>query len=138
MAKIPLLLLLIGISGCVSAASYTSILIGNATIKAEVADSPGEMQRGLMFRSFLGEGQGMLFVFPDEAYRSFWMKNTKIPLDILFISANLTVVDIQAMEPCLADPCPNYPSRAPAKYALEVNKGFAERYGIRAGMLVSL
>ena len=124
------------LSACVSSAP--SVSFGNTTAFVEVADSAEEWQRGLMFRDSLPEGTGMLFVFPDEAPRSFWMKNTRMPLDIIFISANMTVVDVQTMEPCAADPCASYKSAAPAKYALEASKGFANRKGIKAGDIAAI
>ena len=66
---------------------------------------------------------GMLFEFPDEKPRAFWMRNTLIPLDIVYFDANKQYVSHTTMQPCIADPCKNYPSTGPAKYALEVNAG---------------
>ena len=104
-------------------------------IIAEMADNPLTHMRGLMFRSHLPENEGILFVFNDSNYRSFWMVNTSIPLDIIFISETGRIVDIQQMEPCrtIADYCRIYRSREKAKYVLEVNRGFSERNGIRIG-----
>lgn len=128
-------LMLIFLSACVS---QQAVSFENVSVSVEIADTPEEWQRGLMYRDSLPESSGMLFAFPDEAPRSFWMKSTKIPLDIIFISASMTVVDVQAMEPCSKDPCVSYRSAAPAKYALEVNKGFAERNGIRTGHMAGI
>jgi len=86
-----------------------------------------------MNRPSLGENEGMLFVFPDSQKRSFWMKNTQIPLDMLFISENYEITDMTTMQPCTADPCPVYTSKAPARFVLEVNAGYAERYNITLG-----
>ncbi len=130
-----LLLLLVASSaaGCVSnnnviiTGNGAAVALNNETIFAEIADSPDEWQKGLMYRESLAENGGMLFVFPEEAERSFWMKNTKIPLDAIFVSANLTVVNVRTMEPCYEDPCRSYGSSGPAKYVLEVNKGVAEK-----------
>ena len=80
----------------------------------------------------------MLFVFEDSKIRSFWMKNTLIPLDIMFINSDYEIIDIQTMEPCLEDPCKNYISKQPAKYALEVNSGFAEDNEIQIGDKVEI
>lgn len=103
---------------------------GSVEIDVEIADTPEEEQRGLMFRTELPKNQGMLFVFSEPQPLYFWMKNTKIPLDILYFAADGSLVSTATMEPCLADPCPSYPSAAPARYALEVNKGYIAEHGI--------
>lgn len=80
---------------------------------------------------------GMLFVFPDTEPRTFWMKNTLIPLDMLFFDAGHHLVAIQAdAQPCKADPCELYPSNAPARYVLELNAGMAAKIGAREGDLI--
>ena len=76
----------------------------------------------------------MLFVFRDSDYRSFWMKNTLIELDIIYIDSGKRIVDIhRKVPPCQADPCPSYPSNSPARYVLELDGGEAERLGMKAG-----
>jgi len=107
-------------------------------IYVEIADEWPEMERGLMYRESLPEDEGMLFIFSRSGNYPFWMKNTLIPLDAIYISANGTIVDILQMEPCIADPCPTYPPDGDARYVLEVNKGFSERHGIREGNSVML
>lgn len=106
-------------------------------ILAEIADEPQAQGRGLMFRTELPAGEGMLFVFPDEAPRGFWMKNTLIPLDILFFDASGTWVSGMTMTPCEADPCPRYPSGGAAKYALEVGAGFIAGTGVGMGWKIT-
>lgn len=114
-------------------------LSGPVQVSAEVADDPAERSRGLAFRDSLAEGAGMLFVWPDEGIRSFWMRDTRFPLDVLFIGADLTVVHIvEGAPPCTADPCPLYGSGAPAQYALEVNADFVQRHGIQVGANVTV
>lgn len=103
-------------------------------IRVEVADSPEEQWRGLMFRESLGEREGMLFIFGEEQALGFWMKDTLIPLDMIFLDGNRTVVKIHTAVPCEADPCPIYSSGRPAQYVVEVNAGFAEQQGIREGV----
>ena len=81
----------------------------------------------------------MLFAFVDESPRGFWMKNTLIPLDILYFDTNRRLVSMQlnAM-PCGANPCPLYPSNAPARYVLELSAGTARRVGVRIGDELSI
>lgn len=102
-------------------------------IYVEIADEWPEMERGLMHRESLPEDEGMLFIFPQPGTYPFWMKNTLIPLDAIYISQNGTIVGILQMEPCIADPCPVYTPDSEALYVLEVNKGFSERHGISEG-----
>jgi hypothetical protein len=107
-----------------------SLTINEFSLQVELATTPEQRQRGLMFRETLPEDSGMLFVFPADAPRSFWMKNTSIPLSIAFLDAEGRILNILAMQPFDEG---SYPSAGPARYALEVNQGwFAER-GISAG-----
>ncbi|OGJ56925.1 hypothetical protein A2635_04050 [Candidatus Peribacteria bacterium RIFCSPHIGHO2_01_FULL_51_9] len=123
---------LIFLSGCQSNGP-SALLRGpnqEVRVQVEVADEPAERARGLMFREDLPEGHGMLFVFDEPAAQSFWMKNTRIPLDIIFFDAEGLFVSLATMEPCTADPCPLFHSQDVAKYALEVPAGFLEQYRI--------
>ena len=106
-------------------------------VEVEVADTRTEQARGLMERTELAENAGMLFVFDREEPRSFWLRNTLIPLSIAYIDAEGRIVDIQDMEP-LDDVPPGYVSAEPAQYALEVNKGFFAERGIQVGDTVEL
>ena len=106
------------------------VIFGADTVEAEVARSYEERERGLMYRDKLAKGQGMLFVFPDAQIRSFWMKNTFIPLDIAYLDSELRVVDIQAME---AESLDSHPSASPAMFALEVPLGWFEEVGLTVG-----
>ena len=105
---------------------------GKVEVRVEIADDLPEQERGLMERTALGEDRGMLFVYSDEEVRSFWMKNTLIPLSIAYIASDGRIVDLQDMKPLDDDP-PHYVSAEPAQYALEVNKGFFEEHGIKVG-----
>ena len=107
-------------------------------VGVEISDSPEERAAGLMFREFLGENSGMLFIFDDEKTRSFWMKNTLIPLDMIFISKDFEIVDIKYAEPCEEDPCISYVSKKPAEYVLEVNGNFTIRNDIEIGNKINL
>ena len=113
---------------------------GGPTLYAEVADTPAELSSGLMYRESLSDDQGMLFIFPGgDSEKSFWMKNTLIPLDMIFANSSLEIVSIQAdVPPCVADPCPTYDSGKPAKYVIETNAGYAATQGIEPGQAILL
>ena len=102
-------------------------------INVEIADDNEERMRGLMFREKLDENGGMLFVFDDEGHHAFWMKNTLILLDIIFIDKNLKIVDIKNAQPCEEESCALYKSSKPAKYVLEVNGNFTINNKIKIG-----
>jgi len=106
------------------------VIFQEDTVVAEVARTAEQREQGLMYRESLEDGRGMLFVFQDSQVRSFWMKNTLIPLDIAYIDENLTVIDIQPMAPETEDA---HTSSGPAMFALEVPEGWFEREGIGVG-----
>ena len=99
-----------------------------AHIDVEMSRKPYETARGLMDRSKLGENQGMIFIFKDMRPRSFWMKNTKIPLDIIYIDNQFEVVSIQHDARPYSEA--SLPSKGPAQYVVEVNSGFCKTHGI--------
>lgn len=106
-------------------------------LAVEIAETPAARARGLMGRERLSEGAGMLFVYPDSAPREFWMMNTLIPLSIAFISADFQILEILDMfPPADNNNPPSYYSKQPARYALEVNKGWFGRNGFGAGARV--
>lgn len=103
-------------------------------LEVEIADSQELRARGLMHRTNLPPNQGMLFVFPDQAIRAVWMKNTLLALDVLFLAADGSIVSmLHNLPPCKQDPCPTYSSSANAQYMLEVNAGFIERHNLKTG-----
>lgn len=103
-------------------------------IAVELAEDDATRMRGLMFREHMDPNHGMLFVFEHETPQAFWMKNTKIPLDMLFFDhAGKLVALHERVPPCTADPCPAYPSNAPALYVLELNGGEAAKLGVKPG-----
>lgn len=106
---------------------------GDIEFLLEVADTSEKRRDGLMFRGSLAKNSGMLFIFEKETHAPFWMKNTRIPLDILFLDAQKRIVDYATMEPCKADSCPTYGSRVPYRYAIEVNQGFIRERKIKIG-----
>lgn len=107
---------------------------GGLRIIAEHVKSEAERQRGLMYRTELALDRGMLFSWNDERLRSFWMKNTCVPLDMLFIAADGTIVSILEQVPTLN----TQPRRSgcPAQHVLEVNAGWAREHGVRPGQRV--
>lgn len=100
-------------------------------IDIEIADDDLQTQRGMMYRRSLEQDHGMLFIFPDETERSFWMKNTLIALDILYVDAAKNIVSITENAPPRSEQ--SIWSEFPAKYVVEVNAGFVAIYGIRVG-----
>jgi hypothetical protein len=121
-----------------TAASPAVFFDNGVMFKVELAQTPAEKSKGLMYRAELSDDAGMLFVFEKDAPRSFWMKNTLIPLDMIFISSEQKVVEIKSsVQPCAEDPCPSYQS-VPAMYVLEISGGLAEKKGISVGSLVTL
>ena len=108
-----------------------SIGMQKARIDLEIADTDYERQLGLMKRVSMEEKQGMLFIFPDDAMQSFWMRNTLISLDMIFINSNKVIVTIHKNTKVLSDQ--SYPSTAPARYVLEVSAGFTGKHNIQVG-----
>ncbi len=107
---------------------------GEYVFDVEIADSFSERREGLMRRSFLGEKAGMFFVFEVPKVENFWMKNTLIPLDIIYFDENYRVVHIvKNAQPCEEDKCPSFSSVYPVKYVLEINGGLSDRLGIDVG-----
>lgn len=110
-----------------------------AVIEVEVASTPEARARGLMYRRVLPENRGMVFLFPEPTPQTFWMKNTLISLDIIWIDEESRVIEIVTAPPCTADPCPSYgPEEIPASWVLEIAGGEAERLGIKRGTKLEL
>lgn len=108
-----------------------SAISSRISIDIEIADEEPERMRGLMDRFTLPDNAGMLFIFPEEELRSFWMKNTYISLDIIYINKNKEIVSIQKYtQPQTTS---SIPSELPAMYVLEVNAGFADKYKLQVG-----
>ncbi len=110
-----------------------------ATIFVEVAATEAERARGLMNRTYIPPDQGMLFIFQDEDVRSFWMWQTLIPLDMIFVSADKKIVYIRDnVQPCYTNDCPSYNSLYPAKYVVEVNGGFCKQNQVYEGQYIEI
>ena len=113
----------------------TNVRIGAEQFTLEVADEDREREVGLMNRRSMPADHGMIFVFPQESRLSFYMKHTLIPLDILYLDADGEIVSIHQMQPL---DLTSIPSRAPAKYAIELNLGTAARLGLKPGDRVEI
>lgn len=132
------LLLLLALCCCRCAASaparFLTVYVQERPFRVEIADTPEKHALGLMHRRALRDDCGMLFVFADEQVRSFWMKNTLLSLDMIFLNSAGQVVSLrEAVPPCTEDPCPSYDSDLPARYVLEVAGGTARRLGLKVG-----
>lgn len=127
------------LSGCASA-SGPWVEVGGQRYTVEIADDDAERARGLMFREELAPGSGMLFIHDRQEPLAYWMKNTKIPLDILYFDNARKLVSKRVdVPPCtLGDRCPNYPSDVPARYVLELNAGEAARLKLQDGAELKL
>jgi uncharacterized membrane protein (UPF0127 family) len=119
----------------VSSLPTVELLLGGTTITVEVAATAESRRQGLMNREELARDRGMLFVFPESDYRSFWMKDTSIPLSLAYIREDGVITGIHDLEPFSLE---SVDSRAEVKYALELNRGTFERLGVGAGDQVLL
>lgn len=121
--------------GCQSGTSAPTVVLqgqsGPVAVEVELALTPESQARGLMWRQEMGANQGMLFIFPKAEPRAFWMKNTPLPLDIIYIGEDRRIVHIaRDTQPYSEN---SIPSRGPSRYVLEVNAGFTAQHGVDAG-----
>jgi uncharacterized protein len=112
-----------------------TLSLGGKTVIVELAQNDADRERGLMFRDSLEDGKGMLFVFPSDQRLSFWMKNTKVPLSIAYISHDGTIKEIFDMKPFSLD---TTASSFSVRYALEVPQGYFSRIGVKPGDKIGL
>lgn len=133
-------LALLGLLACSRAASDPVVTVhsasGDAVVTVELALTREAQARGLMYRTELPEGSGMLFVFDKDAERSFWMSNTPLSLDILYIRSDATIVSIASRTTPFSKT--TIPSRGPARYVLEVPGGWSEKHGVKPGDRLTL
>jgi uncharacterized membrane protein (UPF0127 family) len=103
-------------------------------VSVEIAETEAVRARGLMFRETLAPDRGMLFLFEERGLHSFWMKNTLISLDILWLDSRGMIVSIaQSVPPCSDEPCPHYSPDTEACAVLEVISGFVKQHGVKVG-----
>ncbi len=131
-------LVLLSLNGCASAGSDWVELAGHR-YQVELAQDDATRARGLMFRDQMDADHGMLFIHDREEPQAYWMKNTKIALDILYFDSKRKLVAQQRdVPPCSAgNACPPYPSNAPARYVLELNAGQAAQIQLQDGTELS-
>jgi uncharacterized membrane protein (UPF0127 family) len=120
-----------------------TVQLGNETIKLEVAETPAEIEKGLMYRTSMPETQGMVFIFPPAQKVAFWMKNTLIPLDMIFIKNGKIEKICKDVPPCKAKndrDCPVYPSKdlISVDEVIEVNAGYCDRHNAKEGDAVKI
>jgi len=116
------------------AATPPTVTLHGKTFTTEFAADDASREHGLMDRTELKADHSMLFFFPDDEPRAFWMKNTLIPLDILYFDGARKLVSMQLnAQPCKADPCAIYPSDGAARYVLELPAGTAGKLGLKLG-----
>lgn len=123
------------LSSCTATRSAAGLAVipvelGDKTVRVEVAQTPAEMARGLMYRREMDWDKGMLFVYESDQILSFWMKNTFIPLSIAFLDSEGTILHITDMQPQSKT---SHRSPGPARYALEMNLGWFEKAGVSVG-----
>jgi len=114
---------------------YKVIYLKDKPLYVELATTPEEWERGLMGRDFLPDSCGMLFIFPYSDVRSFWMKNTTVPLSLAYIDSTFVIREIYDLRPL--DETPVF-SKARIQYAIEVNRGWFEKNGIKVGDTVTI
>jgi len=129
-------------AGCGSEAERGTLTIetraGPVELPVELADSDEERRHGLMGRSSLPAGAGMVFLFEREHQGGFWMKDTLIPLSVAFLDRDGRVLELLDMSPCEADPCPVYDPGVRYVAAVEVNRGAFARLGVGVGDVARL
>ena len=111
-----------------------AVLPDGYRVKIELAADDPTREQGLMYRDRVSAGTGMLFLFPQAGDYPFWMKNTLVPLDMIWLDDQRRVVHVASnVPPCKADPCPSYPPNAPSRYVLELGAGEAAKHRVANG-----
>jgi len=133
-AFIAALVLVLFLPGYLQEPALDSVCIKGTCFRVEIAATADQRARGLMYRESLDYDRGMLFVYASEGVYQFWMKNTLIPLDIIWIGSDKRIVNIKRnAEPCGAVSCPTINPGADSLYILEINGGLADALGFVVG-----
>jgi uncharacterized membrane protein (UPF0127 family) len=110
------------------------LYIGSEKFIAEIADTPEKRLTGMMFREFIPDDFGMLFIHETEEKQGYWMKNCRVPLDIIFLDKNKQIINIHFnVPPCKHEPCKTYESERPAQYVLELRANRAKELNLKPG-----
>lgn len=119
--------------------SIIKVNLGDETFDLETAITHEEKIQGLMFVENMPRNNGMIFIYGGEGERFFWMKNTLIPLDMIFINFNKEIVEIKKnIQPCMEDPCEKYQSTTPAMHVIEINAGLSDELELSIGDKIDL
>ena len=136
------LVLLLALTSCVNEINnqdcVDEICFSDDCFILDIPRTQEEMMQGLMFVEYLPDDKGMLFIFQDSEKHAFWMKNTLIPIDLIWLDEQLRVVYVQTAVPCTSDPCTIYAPNTSARYTLEINAGLAEQKNIDVGREATL
>jgi len=120
--------------GCNNLAKKDQVCFKSMCVDIAIARTKDQRAKGLQFIKDLQENSGMLFIFPSSSKYSFWMKDTLIPLDIIWMDYSRNIVHIEKnVSPCSEDPCHTYSTPKESLYVLEVNSGYSEKMGIKIG-----
>lgn len=103
-------------------------------IDSEIAATPNQRQMGMMYRTSMGEMEGMIFIFNSVSQQAFWMRNTTVPLDVAYIDPDGKIREIYPLEPLNENTVPSKSFQI--QYVLEMNQGWFEKYGVKAGMTI--
>ena len=111
--------------------------MNNNCFNVELAETKEQQAQGLMGRKDLAQDSGIFFVYKEEGIYSFWMKDTLIPLDIIWINKNKEIIHIEKnAQPCKTEPCLRYGPEQKSKYVLEINAGLTEKLNINIGQKI--
>ncbi len=122
------------LTGCAASPREDRVCFDRNCYKVEIVQDSESRTKGLMFRESMPPDRGMLFVFPRSAVYPFWMKNTLLPLDMIWMDYSRRIVHIESdVPPCKEDPCPQYSPHDKALYVLELNAGEAAKLGLKSG-----
>ena len=124
---------------CTACGGQPWVELNGQRYEVELAMDDASRMQGLMFRDQMAESHGMLFVFDRQEQQAFWMRNTRIPLDIIYFDDALRLVSVAAgVPPCTTQNCPSYPSKGSARFVLELNAGQARRLKLATGDVLTL
>ena len=101
--------------------NFTHVQINGRSYTLELARTGSQRRQGLMYRTSLADDFGMLFIYPESGFHRIWMKNTLLPLTVIWLDDNEVVIGIEKLQPCVTNPCPSYGVNKPARYVIELN-----------------